>query len=321
MRMSNQALAFARRGYAVAVVTRRGYGSSEGDDAEYTGGCGHRDYERSARVSGDDVLSSVRTLQREPWVDPRRLLLIGHSAGGLASLAAAAGRPSGLLGIVSFAGGRGSDGHDNVCQSDRLVTAMGELGRRVRAPSLWIYAANDHTFSQELSREMAVAYAAGGAPMEFLGIPAYGEDGHLLFSRGRVDQWWPLVAPFLTKLGLPTEIVHAVEPPPLRPAANMSSAARQAFEGYLAADTFEKAFAYGATWWGSVGSQPSTTEAQERALRSCREHSADCIVYAVNNSYAPGITEPPAVAPQAGAQAVQAAQQTQPAQAPPSVAH
>jgi dipeptidyl aminopeptidase/acylaminoacyl peptidase len=105
---SGHALVFARRGYAVVQVMRRAYGKSSNDYAEDSGPCDHKEYGPGVRASADDVLAALRALQREPWVDPARVLLLGVSAGGLAAVAAAATNPRGVIGVISFAGGRGS---------------------------------------------------------------------------------------------------------------------------------------------------------------------------------------------------------------------
>ena len=64
----------------------------------------------------EDVTGAVATLRGEPWVDPDRVLLLGHSTGGFAVTAAAANNPPGVVGILDFAGGHGSAGPDRVCR-------------------------------------------------------------------------------------------------------------------------------------------------------------------------------------------------------------
>jgi dienelactone hydrolase len=282
-----QSMAFARRGYGVAVVLRRGYGWSEGMYAEDAGRCNNRDYIRSGRVSADDVAGALRTLAREDWVDPTKVLLVGASTGGVASLAVAASNPDGILGVISFAGGRGSDVPDHVCQEERLVYAMGDLGRRSRVPSLWVYAENDRFFGPILAHRMERAYAEAGGRVQFVEVPPFGDDGHKLFSRAKVSEWWALIAPFLGSLGLPTELAYGEVSATVPPPPSLGPEGQQAFADYLASEGFEKAFAAGNSGWGESRGRRTAGDAAERALRTCREHSEGCAVYVIGNARVP----------------------------------
>ncbi|MGO8995193.1 MAG: alpha/beta hydrolase family protein [Polyangiaceae bacterium] len=281
-----QSLAFGRRGYGVAVVMRRGYGRSSGTYGESSGKCENKDYIGATRISADDVLGALHALQGESWVDPERVLLVGQSTGGFAVLAAGATNPKGVVGVVSFAGGRGSDVPDHICRPDRLIDAARDLGSTARVPSLWIYAQNDHFFAPFVAEQLAQAYTGAGGLAELVTSPAFGDDGHLLFSRGTVDLWWRYVAPFLTKRGLPTETVRARTVPALAPPPHLARSGQVAFGEYLASESFEKAFAAGSVAWGWAGGRRTRAEAAETALHRCREHGKDCVVYAVGDGYA-----------------------------------
>ncbi len=196
-----QARAFARRGWAALSVLRRGFGTSQGEFAEAAGPCDRRDYAAAGRAAAVDLRAAAKWLAGQDWADGSRLLLVGVSAGGFAATALAADPPPGLAAIVSFAGGRGSRGPNEVCQPERLVDAFAQYGRGARAPALWIYAENDLYFGPDLARAMLAAYQAGGAPAEFHLLPPFGADGHRVYGRAQ-DTWWPLVDAFLGRHGL-----------------------------------------------------------------------------------------------------------------------
>jgi dienelactone hydrolase len=281
-----QSLAFARRGYAAVAVMRRGFGETGGAFAEAPGPCSARDYVRASKTAARDVLGAVDALRKEPWVDPTRIVLVGHSAGGMTVLAIAAEGPPGLVAVVSFAGGRGSDTPDHVCQPDRLVDSVRGFGAAAKVPSLWIYAENDHFFAPPFVREMFDAYRAGGAPAELRFVPPFGDDGHRFFGVAPADAWWPLVAPFLAKLHLPVDLVRPREPAALAvaPPVPLSPAAREGFAAYLASDGYEKAFAAGAQAWAWVASQRTREEAMRKALERCAQHGAtDCAIVAAGD--------------------------------------
>lgn len=194
---------FARRGWAAISVMRRGYGASDGAYAEDAGRCDRRDYETAGRESAEDVRGAIGWIAAQPWADHRRILLVGVSAGGFAMSALGADPPAGAIGIVSFAGGRGSRAPDDVCQPERLVAAFRAFGRTTRLPALWIYAENDRFFGPELAWAMHSAYAAGGTPVELAMLSPFGEDGHYVYGAAH-SRWWPLVDLFLRRHGWPT---------------------------------------------------------------------------------------------------------------------
>ena len=66
------AMEFARRGFAVAVVMRRGYGSSGGGWVEGTGSCNAPNYPRSAYASSRDLHAAIKYLGTLPQFDTDR---------------------------------------------------------------------------------------------------------------------------------------------------------------------------------------------------------------------------------------------------------
>jgi dienelactone hydrolase len=281
------AVAFAQRGYAAVSIMRRGFGRSEGRFAEaLTGTCNNRDYFAVGRIAAEDVTGAVATLRGEPWVDPDRVLLLGHSTGGFAVTAAAANNPSGVVGILDFAGGHGSAGPDWVCSPDHIVEDAGIFGRTTRVPALWIYSENDHDIPAALGRRMFEAYVASGAPAQLQILPPFGVEGHPMVVMGPAELWWPSAESFLNGLHLPTSLV--VELPPLAaiPApAPLNAACTNYFDYYVKAHTDIKAFA-----WNREGHCSSVTfrrtidEAKEEAMRRCVEAWKECSLYAVGQS-------------------------------------
>jgi dienelactone hydrolase len=196
---------FIRRGYAVAVPTRRGYGPTGGGWAEAFGSCDSPDYEGGGRATSQDIRAAVLYFREQPFVDRDRIVLVGQSAGGWGVLASAGQNLPGVVAIVNFAGGRGSRGPDNVCTPSALVQAARRFGAGAGVPVLSIYTANDSYFNPSLARQIHEAFVAGGARLaRLVELPAFGEDGHFLFSgRDGPHHWGDHVAAFLGSLGLP----------------------------------------------------------------------------------------------------------------------
>jgi dienelactone hydrolase len=284
--LNGPAVAFAQRGYAAVSILRRGFGRSEGPFAERVyGPCDNRDYLEVGRTSGEDVAGAVAALGQEPWVDPDRVLLLGLSSGGFAATAAAATNPAGVVGVLSFAGGRGSFAPDQTCSADRLVQDFGIFGRTARVPALWIYSENDHFFAPALARRMFESYAAAGAPAHLEILPPFGADGHVLLL-GPSRLWWPAVETFLTALHLPTSV--AVELPALAalPApAPLSPVCTRLFDRYVAARTDAKAFAVNPE--GHCGfnvTARSLDDARQEAMTRCTNAWKDCTLYAAGHA-------------------------------------
>lgn len=281
-----QAQEFARRGFAVLTVMRRGYGDSGSAYAETNGPCDNPDFVRSGIASRADLRAAIAYAATRPDVDATRVVSAGQSAGGFATVALTADPPPGLVAAMSFAGGRGSIAADQVCHDERLVEAFRVFGRTSRVPMLWVYAQNDHYFGPALARQFHTAFVAGGGNAEFVAAPAYGEDGHSLFSAAGIPLWSPYVDKFLnghnlmprTRL-LPSPALPALTPPPA-----LNANGQKAFAAYLRAGP-HKAFAVsarGAYGWHS--GRRTADNARRDALESCAKYAADCNVVAIDDA-------------------------------------
>jgi dienelactone hydrolase len=277
-----QALEFARRGFAALIVMRRGYGDSGGHFAESSGSCEHPDYVRAGRASALDLEAAMRAMATRDDIDPARTLAVGVSAGGFASVALASEGQQGPVAVINFAGGRGSSGPDKLCREDRLVAAYDTFGKTARVPMLWVYAANDHYFGPTVARHMYSAFTAGGGKAEFMEAPAFGDDGHNLFSGG-IAQWTPSVDAFLKEHNLmPRARLLALPSAALRPPMSLSARGRTVFEDFRIAAP-HKAFAVAAN--GSFGwrsNRRTVEEARMEALANCP--SRDCKVVVVDDA-------------------------------------
>lgn len=194
---------FVRQGAMVAVVLRPGFGSSSGPYLEGAGGCGDMDFVAAGRKTAAILTAIVTSAARLPGVDPRRIVVVGQSAGGFGAIAMADAPPAGVLGIVSFAGGRGSNGREFICAGeDKLVEAARQFGQANRLPQLWLYAANDRYFVPALAHRMMAAYAGSSAPpVTFVDLPAFAADGHETLARADPSVWAAPVSGFLGQIG------------------------------------------------------------------------------------------------------------------------
>ena len=203
LRYDAQSWEFVSMGFAVIIPMRRGYGHSEGEYAEVEGPCDCSNFYEAGQESAKDLRATVEYVSTLPCIDRERLVLVGHSSGGLASLILASQGLPGVRGVINFAGGRGSKPGMN-CSPDRLVEACAQAGRTTRTPTLWIYTENDSYFPPRLAREMCAAFQQDGGPAKLVMLPPFCEEGHYLFTDVRgLARWTPVVNRFLNELGFP----------------------------------------------------------------------------------------------------------------------
>lgn len=200
-RYPQQAAWFLARGFAVVIPMRRGYAGSDGDWAEGGGPCDRANWHLAAKKSAKDIRAAVDFMQTMPFVDRSRVLLVGQSAGGFGALALAAEGVEGLKGVINFAAGRGSPQGGKNCSPENVIYSMGQFGKTTKVPTLWIYTENDSYFPVSMIHEMHTAFRKRGGHATLVLLPPFGNDGHLLFSRG-IERWSPVVDEFLNGLGL-----------------------------------------------------------------------------------------------------------------------
>lgn len=201
---------FARRGYVVVLPLRRGFGATGGEFAEDAGSCRNPDYRRGETNAAQDVMAAYEYARTLNYVDGARMILAGQSAGGVASIFTAGARaPEGLVAVLAFAAGRGGNPSRNPgvpCAVEPLAQVFDELGKAVKVPVLFHYAENDQFFNAQTSRLWYERFTAGGAQAEYVLQPAFGKDGHYIFSEDQgVRLWLPAVERFLAKYHVPFE--------------------------------------------------------------------------------------------------------------------
>jgi len=287
--MLPQAREFARRGWTTVIVMRRGYGDSGGDVAEDARACGRTpDFHGSGEQSANDLRAAIAYLSTLPEVDASRIISVGRSAGGFATVALTAKPPAGLVAGISFAGGRGSPAKDEVCNPADLINAFHTFGKTSRIPMLWVYAQNDHFFSPQLAAEFHRGFTAGGGTAQFIGAAPFGTDGHRLFSLAGIPIWTVMVDAFLQShnLVLRTTLLDLPEPPSIDPPTGLSEHGLSEFRQFL---TFPNHRAFAVTASGHFG-YSFGTRTEKEAIRSAEEHCDEatgkkepCTMYLVDD--------------------------------------
>lgn len=192
---------FVERGFAVIVPIRRGFGATGGEFAEEAYSCRTPDYDHAASEAARDLLATISYADTLPFVDPKRVVLVGQSAGGFASLAAASMAPPGVVGVVNFSGGRGGGPatHPGMpCGPDIMAATLARFGATTTVPVLWHYVENDQFFGPDVVRAWFSAYQGAGAKAQLVMEPPFGHNGHGMFAvDAAIPIWLPHVDTFL----------------------------------------------------------------------------------------------------------------------------
>lgn len=192
---------FLRRGYAVMMALRRGYGTTGGAWAETFGRCEHADFVKAGRETARDLDAQVAFGTKLPGIRADGVTVVGVSAGGWGTIAYDSLPHPLVTRFVVMAAGRG--GHRNGmpnenCAPDRLAAAAGEYGKTASTPMLWIYAENDTFFAPHIADAEYAAFTANGGIATYVHAPRFRNEGHFLFGgRGGSEIWGPHVSEYL----------------------------------------------------------------------------------------------------------------------------
>jgi len=280
---------FVKRGYAVAIPMRQGFSKSTGDYIDR--GC---DMTEHGYSQAQDLQSTLDYLRSQPWIDNTRIVVAGQSYGGLTAVAFGTRQYPGVKGLINFAGGLKM--HGGSCHwQESLVQAFSNYGARSALPSLWFYGENDHHFGPELAARMHNAYVQAGGNAKLVAYGPFRKDAHgMSASRDGVKVWWPETEQFLKNIGMPTDVVLALNDEVKIPATEYASidnidaipylqgSAREQYKVFLT-KSLPRAFAVSSTgsWsWAEEGDDPV-----EQVLADCQKNSSQpCKLYAVDNN-------------------------------------
>src|SRR5262245_6059571 len=214
--LGSAAAVFVQHGYVVVMPLRRGFGVTGGEYAEDPGPCSNPDFGKAENAASQDVMAAYDYARSLPYVDGGRMILAGQSAGAMVSLYTAARAPQGLVAVLGFAAGRGGnpDYRPGVpCAVEPVAKLLDTLGSQIRVPVLFHYAANDRFFNPATTRLWFERFKAGGAKADYVLQPAFGSDGHYIFSAEDGQKVWvPAVENFLKEYGVPFQTRPTLKP-------------------------------------------------------------------------------------------------------------
>ena len=199
VRYINPTHEWLRRGYAMIVPVRRGYGATGGSEfGDSYGGCGRPNFYRAGEGAALDILATIRWAKTQSDLDPRRWLLVGQSSGGFASIYTASKRPEGLVAVLAFAPGRGGrpDTHPGQpCAPEAMAKLFASIAPKISVPVLWFYAENDEYIGPVAAKLWFDSFRAAGGRGDFVLIPPFPQNrGHGVYPSATGTPLWTSAA-------------------------------------------------------------------------------------------------------------------------------
>jgi hypothetical protein len=212
-----EALWFAREGWAVAIILRRGVGLSGGEESGHKlhkMTCSEATFEWLQKTNAEDLRAAYTYLASQPDIDATRTVAAGNFFAGSAAMWLADGSnapPSGLKAVINFDGGWATlpdwalKGKVHAIP-DVIIPSFAKLGASTKTPMLWLYSDKEAAFGERFGLRSAhaayQAFTAAGGVAEMHVLPNERNGDELLFGEN-VSEWAPIVEHFLEKLNLP----------------------------------------------------------------------------------------------------------------------
>ena len=195
---------YISKGFVVILPTRIGYGVSGGPDAEFSGGsCQNKNYIESVKVVADQSKQVLNHVFDFGYIDKSKGIVVGQSAGGISSIGLSAENISGLKGAINFAGGNGGDPakqSGKPCSEYAIKETFAKYGAGNKVPTLWLYSVNDKYWGEQLPKDWFAAFQKAGGKGQFISLPAFKDDGHLIYGGNR-NAWKNDFEKFIKEIG------------------------------------------------------------------------------------------------------------------------
>jgi dienelactone hydrolase len=160
---------------------RRGRGKSQGEYREpYECTLDHS--RLGIRYASKSLDAVYEFLKSQTWVARDKIILAGHSRGGILSVLYAAERRGAAIAVVNFVGGWVSDQCSSEAGVDINASLFSEAGKKAKAPNLFLYATRDSFYSVSSIYTFTNAFrrAGGIADLKLYDMDV-GTNGHSLF--------------------------------------------------------------------------------------------------------------------------------------------
>ena len=141
------------------------------------GPCGAKRYGVAAESTNVQSVAAIEFALKQPWVDKGKVIIMGQSMGGFATVVAMGKKHPSVIAGINFAGGGGGDPvarKADPCSYAQLASVFADAGKANAGatPMLWLYAENDNYWGASIPRKWHDAYVSAGGKAEFVMLPA-----------------------------------------------------------------------------------------------------------------------------------------------------
>jgi dienelactone hydrolase len=150
-----------------------------------------------------DLASAVEYMRTKPYVNPDKIVVMGHSQGGWAVIAFSTLKVEGVLGAVNISGGTNyTDIYSDSLSTrhSKWISDCGKYGKNNVIPTLWIYSPNDQAIPGDTSKPMFDSFQANGGKGTFVMKPEFSSNGHLFVETPSF--FMSDISEFLTTVGM-----------------------------------------------------------------------------------------------------------------------
>ena len=186
---------------ALVVPMRRGRGKSEGSNKEEPSPCNVNAARQGLQYASEAVDAVYQYLRQQPWASMDKVVLAGHSRGGMLASVYAAAHPGAALAVINFSGGWKND---NCGAVDVNLALFGQAGSGAKTANLFLYARGDAFYSDDSMSNYAAAFSGAGGDVTFKLVSLEKLNGHQLFHRAQ-PVWQSSVDDFLHRVGITTK--------------------------------------------------------------------------------------------------------------------
>lgn len=190
------------KGIALLVPMRRGRGKSEGSNNEEPSPCTVEAAKQGLRYASETVDAVYEYLRQQSWATMDKVILAGHSRGGVLASVYAAEHPGAASAVINFSGGWKND---NCGPVDANTVLFSHAGSGARVPNLFLYARGDAFYSDVSMANYAAAFKSAGGDADFKLLNVEKINGHQLFHRA-MPVWKSSVDDFLQRTGIGTKL-------------------------------------------------------------------------------------------------------------------
>jgi pimeloyl-ACP methyl ester carboxylesterase len=272
-----EAIWFLRRGWAVAIVLRRGMGLSGGNLSQSPVFCGTPNMESTGDADAPDIAAAVGFLSTEPRIDSQKIVVVGEGMGGTGAVSLGLQSNLKLNAVISISGSWNTFIlHGWVCKS-HVPTTFGDLSSKGHPPRLWVYSKQDAPIGQKNIVKIHSEFVAAGGQAE-LSIVDASRENRLPFAESP-ELWGPAVSSFLSRNRLPASLVFSeADPPAQKLPGAVSESMQNAFLRFQKLGPY-KAFALGSLGeWGYSSGRIDLKTAEHDALSGCGSPTHKCNV-------------------------------------------